>query len=62
MGKNDHNPEASEADIFRSAMGDVAPLKQDKNEPFKPRRRPVPLELDHRDDDQDDFAEKIGFS
>lgn len=57
MGKNDNSPEDSEAEIFRSAVGDVAPLKQDKREPFKPRRRPVPLELDHGEEDPDDFAD-----
>jgi DNA-nicking Smr family endonuclease len=39
-----HSPSPEDAEAFREAMGDVQPLEQDRAEPFRRRRRPVPRE------------------
>ena len=42
--------------LFRAAMQDVRPLRQDKAAPWKPRRKPVPLEFE-QEQPGDDFAD-----
>jgi DNA-nicking Smr family endonuclease len=49
----DDDQPKSDDDLFREAVGDVAPLPQDRPEPFKPRRRPVPLNLPTGEDEDD---------
>lgn len=57
MGKDQKKSADSDAELFREAMGDVAPLKQERHAPFKPRRRPVPLDLDDGEEADDGFAD-----
>jgi len=49
----DDDESKSSDDLFREAVGDVAPLPQDRPAPFKPRRRPVPLNLPTGEDEDD---------
>ena len=46
-------------ELFREAMGDVTPLAQDRAEPHRVRRRPLPLELP-ADDEADLLADGSG--
>ncbi|MCU0971274.1 MAG: Smr/MutS family endonuclease [Gammaproteobacteria bacterium] len=56
---DDEQPKSPE-DVFREAVGDVSPLTQDRPEPFKPRRRPVPLNLPTGEDEDDGLADVDG--
>jgi DNA-nicking Smr family endonuclease len=53
---DDDQPKSPD-DLFREAVGDVAPLPQDRAEPFKPRRRPVPLNLPTGEEDDDGLGD-----
>lgn len=46
-------PEDDDLELFRSAMADVDRLASDSAEPFKPRHRPVPLDLPVGDEEED---------
>jgi DNA-nicking Smr family endonuclease len=47
-------------ELFREAIGDVRPLPQDRAEPHRVRRRPLPLELPTGDTDDDQLADSAG--
>jgi DNA-nicking Smr family endonuclease len=53
---DDDLPKSPE-ELFREAVGDVAPLPQDRPEPFKRPRRPVPLNLPTGDEQDDGLAD-----
>jgi DNA-nicking Smr family endonuclease len=60
MSESDDKSAPAEDDLFREAIGDVKPLPQDRAEPHRTRRRPVPLELPTGDEDDDVLAEGAG--
>jgi DNA-nicking Smr family endonuclease len=51
MGTQDTKPPDDE--LFRQAVDDVKPLPQDRADPYRQRRRPVPLELPVGDEDRE---------
>lgn len=50
-------PEDEDLDLFRSAMTDVEPMASDSTEPFKAKRRPVPLNLPVGDEAQEQLGD-----
>jgi DNA-nicking Smr family endonuclease len=47
----------ADGDLFREATSDVKPLPQDRAEPHRTRRRPLPLDLPPPDDEADLLAD-----
>jgi DNA-nicking Smr family endonuclease len=52
--------EAPDSELFRAELGDVRPLAQDRAEPHRARRRPVPLDLPTGDEEDDRLADGGG--
>ena len=52
--------EAPDSELFRAELGDVRPLAQDRAEPHRARRRPVPLDLPTGDEEEDRLADSRG--
>ncbi len=56
-----HDKEApAGSELFREATSDVRPLAQDRAEPHRARRRPVPLDLPTGEEEGDRFADGSG--
>lgn len=49
--KDDHN-------LFKDAMADATPLESDKAEPFRQKRRPVPIEQPAEEEPEEEFADR----
>jgi len=46
-----------EESLFNEAMSDVSPIKNDRITHTTPKRRPIPLEINTKEQDNDDFAD-----
>ncbi len=57
MTNKDDNSTENEQDLFIEAMSDVQRLESDSADPFRKKRRPVPLNLPVGDEDDDEFAD-----
>ncbi len=56
-----HDEDASpDSELFRAELGDVRPLPQDRAEPHRAPRRPVPLELPTGEDEEDRLTDGSG--
>jgi len=56
--KKHSSPPAEDIEAFREAVGEVEPLKQDRAEPFRRGRRPVPIEQEPESLFEEDFADR----
>jgi DNA-nicking Smr family endonuclease len=56
MAKGPEKPDQDPAADFRAAVEDVAPLRSDRADPYRARRRPEPIRQPE-DDAQDSFAD-----
>ncbi len=50
-------PEEEDQQLFRDAMGDAEPLEDERVTPFKPKRRPVPIEQPEGETPETEFAD-----
>jgi DNA-nicking Smr family endonuclease len=60
MSESDDKNAPAEDELFREAIGNVTPLPQDRAEPHRARRRPLPLELPTGAEDADELADGAG--
>lgn len=51
-----NNEQHPDSDLFQQAMDDVQPLHNDKAEPFRQKRKPIPLELPENEQEEE-FAD-----
>lgn len=49
---------AAESDLFRQAMADAKPLESNKTEPFRSKRRPLPIEQPPEPEAEEEFADR----
>ncbi|MCP4992313.1 MAG: DNA mismatch repair protein MutS [Gammaproteobacteria bacterium] len=57
MGKKRFHPDEEELSLFRSEMGETAPLDHDKADPYHQRRAPYPIPQPKEDEEE----EEIGY-
>lgn len=57
MGDSGDKRNPDDEAAFRAAMEDVQPMRDGRQEPYRKKRRPEPLNLPTGDEDEDDFAD-----
>jgi len=60
MNRRGDTDESGDDELFREATSDVKPLPQDRAEPHRARRRPLPLDLPLPDEEADALADGGG--
>ena len=57
MGKADEDSNNEDETAFREAMEGVEPIEDQRVDPYRRKRRPVPVDIPVGDEDQDDFKD-----